>query len=226
MGSVVLLSLTASLNPTLVAATTTMLLLPNPKRLMVGYLAGAMLVSISLGLLIVFSFPHSSVTSTTRKTLSPAADIWLGVLALSIAFVLRGNRFDRLSERRHRRRESKEAKGPPRWQRELGRGSPRITFVVGILLTLPGASYLLGLSRIRGLHYSPAATVLIIVGFNIVMLWILEVPLASFLIAPEWAPRALDRSKAWVGRHWRVFAVRGFATVGVLLIIKGVVGLL
>jgi Sap, sulfolipid-1-addressing protein len=226
MGSVILLSLTASLNPTLVAATTTMLLLPSPKRLMLGYLTGAMLVSVSLGLLIVFSFPHSSVTSTTRRTLSPAADIWLGLVALLIAFVLHGERFVRLSERRHRRRESKPAKGPPRWQRELSKGSPRLTFVVGILLTLPGASYLLGLSRIRSLHYSTAASVVIIVGFNIVMLWILEAPLASFLLAPEWTPQAVERAKAWVGHHWRVFAVRGFSIVGVLLIIKGVVGLL
>jgi hypothetical protein len=41
MGQVILLSLTASLNPTLVAATTVMLLLERPSRLMIGYLLGA-----------------------------------------------------------------------------------------------------------------------------------------------------------------------------------------
>ena len=41
MGDVILLSLTASLNPTLVAATTVMLLLDRPAKLMAGYLAGA-----------------------------------------------------------------------------------------------------------------------------------------------------------------------------------------
>ncbi len=67
---------------------------------------------------------------------------------------------------------------------------------------------------------------LIVIGFNVVMLWLLEVPLASFLIAPEWTPRAIDRAKAWVSRHTHVFAVRGFATVGALLVIKGLIGLL
>ncbi len=43
---------------------------------------------------------------------------------------------------------SKEDKGPPRWQQALSKGSARTTFVVGALLTLPGASYLAGLHHI------------------------------------------------------------------------------
>ena len=39
--NVFLLSLVAMFNPTLLAAVTIMILLPNPKRLMVGYLLGA-----------------------------------------------------------------------------------------------------------------------------------------------------------------------------------------
>jgi hypothetical protein len=54
MGEVILLSLTASLNPTLVAATTVMLLLDRPTRLMFGYLLGAYMTSFTLGLVIVF----------------------------------------------------------------------------------------------------------------------------------------------------------------------------
>jgi hypothetical protein len=78
MGQVILLSLTASLNPTLVAATTVMLLLPSPSRLMLGYLLGAYVTSITLGLVIVFSLSNSSTTNTTQNTLSPAVDIALG----------------------------------------------------------------------------------------------------------------------------------------------------
>jgi hypothetical protein len=40
LSKVFLFALTAALNPTLLTATTVMLLLPNPKRLMLGYLAG------------------------------------------------------------------------------------------------------------------------------------------------------------------------------------------
>ena len=146
MSQVVLLSLTASLNPTLVAATTVMLLLDKPARLMLGYLLGAYMTSITLGLVIVFSLSNSSATNTTENTISPAVDIGLGAIALAVAFVLYTGRHERLTERRRARKAAKPDKGPPRWQRELSKGSARTTFVVGALLTLPGASYLAGLA--------------------------------------------------------------------------------
>ena len=95
-----------------------------------------------------------------------------------------------------------------------------------MLSTLPGASDLAGLDDIHNLNYSATATVLLVVGFNLVMLWLLEVPLACFVIAPDWTPRAVERAKAWVSRHTHVFAVRGLAALGALLIIKGIVGLI
>lgn len=226
MGHVILLSLTASLNPTLVAATTVMLLLPSPAKLMAGYLLGALMTSVTLGLVIVFSFSSSSAATTTQKTLSPTVDIALGGVALIAAWVVWSGRHARRAERRRARKKAQPDKGPPRWQRELSKGSARTTFVVGALLTLPGASYLAGLKAIHELNYSTPATVLVVVGFNLIMLWMLEVPLAAFLIAPDWTPRAIDRARAWVSSHAHVFAVGGFATLGALLIIKGVIGLI
>jgi hypothetical protein len=163
----------------------------------------------------VFSLSDSGTVSTTKNTLSPAADIALGVLALIMAIAIGTGR---------PRREKRE-KGPSRWQRELSKGSPRMAFVIGILLTLPGASYLAGLVSIHKLDYSDGVTVLLVIGFNVVMLWLLEVPLLGYVIAPDWTPGAVDRAKAWVGRHARRVAIWGLSTIGVLLVIKGVIGL-
>jgi Sap-like sulfolipid-1-addressing protein len=223
MERVFLLALTAALNPTLVAATTVMLLLANPSRLMLGYWLGAMMTSITLGCVILFALGDSSAVSTTKHTLSPAADLALGALALTLAAVIGTGRHHRLSERRARRKEGKE---PPRWQRTLSKGTARTTFVVGALLTLPGASYLAGLDAIRKLGYSHADEVLLVVGFNLVMLLLLEGPLIAFAIAPAWTPRALERAKAWTHRHGRTAAAWGLAAVGVALVAKGIVGLL
>ncbi len=229
MGQVVLLSLTASLNPTLVAATTVMLLLPSPGKLMLGYLLGAYMTSITLGLIIVFSLSNSGTANTTENTLSPAVDIGLGAIFLALAFVFYTGRSERIRERRRAKKaakqEGKPDKGPPRWQRELSKGSPRTTFVVGALLTLPGASYLAGLHDIHELHYSTTTTVLLVIGFNLVMLWLLEVPAGAFVVAPKWTPGAVARAKAWISRHSHAFAVWGFAIIGALLVIKGIIGL-
>jgi hypothetical protein len=96
MGQVILLSLTASLNPTLVAATTVMLLLPSPGKLMLGYLLGAYVTSITLGLVIVFTASDSSTTNTTENTLSPTVDIALGAIALVGAWFVWSGRHARL----------------------------------------------------------------------------------------------------------------------------------
>jgi hypothetical protein len=224
MGDVFLLALLAALNPTLVAASTLMMLLPNPVRLMFGYLLGAMLTSITLGMVIVFSVEGSNTSS--EKSVSAAASIAIGAIALIAAFVLGTGRIERAASRRRAHREADKPKGPPRWQRALSRGSARVTFVVGALLTLPGGAYLTGLSRIDRLNYSTAATVVLIVVFNLIMLALLEVPLVCFVVAPDWTPRAIERSKAWVSRHARRFAVTLLTVVGALLVLKGVIELL
>lgn len=226
MSEVVLLSLTAALNPTLLAAATVMLLLPNPPRLMLGYLLGAYITSITLGLVIVFSLSDSGAASTTEDTLSPAADIALGALALLAAWNVGSGRHERRRAEKQARKAADPDKGPPKWQQALSKGSPRTTFFVGMALTLPGASYLAGLNNIHKLDYSTPATVLLVVGFNVVMLVLLEVPLVSFLVAPDWTPRAVDRGKAWFAAHAHVFAVRGFTLLGAALVIKGVIGIL
>src|SRR3954452_8848883 len=98
LGSIFVLSLAAMFTPTLLAAAMVMMLLPETKRLMLGYLLGAYLTSISLGLLIVFTLHDSGSVSTARNTLTPAEDLVLGALALIIGFVLRS---DRIEQRRH-----------------------------------------------------------------------------------------------------------------------------
>src|SRR6478752_8044200 len=101
------LSLLAMANPALLAAVTVMLLLPNRKRLMVGYLLGAYTTSITLGLVIVFSLHGSSTESTSKHTGSPVEDIVVGLLLVAIAWVLRTGRDQPLQERRRRKKDAK-----------------------------------------------------------------------------------------------------------------------
>jgi hypothetical protein len=86
--SVLLLSLVAMANPTLLAAVTALLLLPRPRRPMLGYLLGAYTTSIAAGLLIVFSLHGSSAENTSKHKISPIEDILIGILNLTIAYVL------------------------------------------------------------------------------------------------------------------------------------------
>jgi hypothetical protein len=221
-------ALAAALNPTLLGATTVMLLLDHPKRLLIGYLLGALMTSMALGLIVVFALDGSA--STAQHTLSPALDLALGALLLIVAFLIRPGRqprkTGRLAERRRRKEEAKEDKGPPLWQRKLSQGTARTTFVVGALLTLPGASYLIGLHKIADQDPSIAAAVGMVLLFNVTMLALLELPLIGFIFAPEWTPRAVHRFREWFSRHARRIGFRLALAVGVLLIVRGLIYLL
>jgi hypothetical protein len=221
VGKVFLFAFTAALNPTLLGATTVMLLLPQPKRMLLGYLLGAYVTSISLGLAIVFSLQGSNSVRIARNTVSPAVDIALGLLALLIAWVLQTGQDQRLRARRQRRKASKD-KGPPRWQQVLGRGSVRSAFVVGALLTLPGGSYLAGMDHLAKQDLSTPATVLSVVAFNLIMLALLEVPLLGYVLAPASTPQKVHDFRAWLGRSGRRIGIRLATGIGALLIARGV----
>jgi Sap, sulfolipid-1-addressing protein len=227
-----LLSLLSMFNPSLLAAVTVMLLLPSPKRLMFGYLLGAYTTSITLGLLIVFSL-HGSTESTSKHTISPVEDIVVGLLALAIAFVLATGRDQPFQERRREKKDAKlkarEEAGKPTESlplRMLGKGDPRVTFVVGAVLSFPGVSYVDALDHIHKLNPGTVPTVLLVVGFCLMQQILLEVPLLGYVFAPGRTQDTITRFRAWMGRKGRPAAIIGAAVIGVLLIARGLITLL
>ena len=228
-----LLSLLSMFNPTLLAAVTVMLLLPSPKRLMAGYLLGAYTTSITLGLVIVFALPGSSTESTSKHTIGPLEDIAVGLLAVLIAFVLGTGRDQPFQERRREKKEAKlkakEEAGKPTESlplRMLGKGDPKVTFVVGAVLSFPGVSYLDALDHMHKLNPGTVPTILLVVFFCLMQQILLEVPLLGYAFAPESTQDKVTRFKTWMARKGRTAAVIGAAVIGVVLIARGLVTLL
>jgi hypothetical protein len=205
-----------------------MLLTPNPKRLLFGYLLGAYTTSITLGLVIVLSLEGSSAVSTSKNTISPAQDIAVGLVLLLVSFVLGTGHDKPLRERRQERRRAKHEAADARepWsQRMLGRGSARVTFAVGVLLSFPGVTYLAALSRIAKLDTTAPLSVLLVVSFCLIQLLLLELPLLGYVIAPERTQDAVTRFRVWISRSGRRTAIIGAATLGGLLVARGLIGL-
>jgi hypothetical protein len=216
---------TAALNPTLLAATTVMLLLDHPKKMLLGYLAGALMTSVTIGLIVVFTLDGD--TGNTQHSLSPSLDLAFGAILLVVAFMIRPGREPKetgwRAERRRKKEEKKGEKGPPKWQQTLSKGSARTTFVVGALLTLPGASYLIALHKIGDGHPSAVTAVFSVLLVNVIMLALLELPLIGYIFAPDWTPRAVERFKAFVARNARRVFFRLALIIGTLLIIRGLI---
>jgi hypothetical protein len=222
MGEILLLSLLAALNPTLLAATTVMLLLPHPGRLMLGYWLGAMLMSVTLGVVIVSALEGSSVVNTTKNTLSPAANFALAVLLWILAVVLAT---DRRQGRKNRSEKHQGEKELPKWQQRLSTGTARTTFVVGALLSLPGATYLLALNDLHKLKYPAAVNLLVVILFNLIQLLLIEIPLIALRVAPSRTPILIEDAKAWARMHGRKLAAWALFVLGVLFAIRGLIEL-
>jgi Sap, sulfolipid-1-addressing protein len=227
------LAVLATINPTLLGAVTVMLLLPNPKRLMLGYLLGAYATSFAAGLLILVALHGSAAERTSKHKISPLEDLILGIFALIVAWVLQTGRDQPIRERRQRRKDAKlkakQEAGKPTQSlplRMLGKGDPKITFVVGAVLSFPGLYYLSALDHIHKLNPGPVGATLLVLGFCLMQQIFIEVPLLGYAFAPERTSNAVAGFKDWMGRKGRGVATVIFTVVGIWLVTRGAIGLL
>jgi hypothetical protein len=223
VGRVFILSLTAALNPTLLAATTLMLTLTRPKHLLSGYLVGAMVTSVTCGLILVFTLSDTSTSGTAKHTVDPVLNVVLGALILIVAFVVGTGRDTRRRARAARKREQSKDKPPPRWKRQLSKGSARDTFIVGLLLSFPGASYIAGMDGLSKQNLGTVGAVLGVIGFNVIMLLLLEVPLVGYATNPDGTAAAVASFNGWLSRSGGRAALIASVVIGILLIGRGII---
>jgi hypothetical protein len=115
-----------------------------------------------------------------------------------------------------------EEKKEPWSARILSRGSVPIVFVAGLAVNVPGAAYLVGLKDIAAGKYSTSAEIALIVGFNLIMFALAEVPLAGLIFAPEATGALVKRFNVWLSSHGRQIAIVLCALLGLFLVVRGI----
>lgn len=223
--TVLISALVATLNPSLLAAVTVMLLLPHPKRLMLGYLLGAYTTSIVAGLVIVFALHGTSAVRSSSHVLTPTGDLVLGVVALAAGLGLATGREARLPSKRKRRKTGgatqREAKNP--WQTGmLEKGTAVLSFAVGAAMSFPGLSYVNALGHIAHLNPPLVVIVLLVAYFCVMQQILLEGALLASVVAAGWTQETVVRAKDWFAQHGRQVAMVGLCGVGALLATRGV----
>jgi len=225
MAELLPLALAAALYPPILGMVVVILARPNPRNLLLAYTAGALLVSVAVGLAIVAALSAGDVVGGSDRTVNPSVNIAAGVVALFVGWILLTDRDRQLRERRARRRAAK-ADGRDPWSRRiLERDSIRLTFLLGIVLNLPGASYLVALKDIAAADTGTAAAVLEVVVFNLIMFTAAEVPLVSYTLRPERTREAVYAINDWLGGHARQIALALCLAVGTWLLIRGIASL-
>ena len=210
-----LLAIAAAFYPALLAVVIIFLGRPRPKRLLTFFLAGAWLVSMTIGLVAVFALDGAGVrSSSTRGAINASIYISIGAFALVVGGYLLG--------RQARPKKPKQDGKPSMTQRVLTKDSSWLVFVLGIVLNMPGVWYLIALKDIGLTGWTSAEKVLALVGFNLIMFAFVEAPLIGYLVAPDWSRRLVDRFNAWLHRHGRHLAGYIAVGIGIYLLVRGI----
>lgn len=226
MVAVFVFASTAALNPTLLAVTTLLLTLPSPRRLLLGFLFGALTISITSGLLLVFALPTvGSAGNASKHHVSPIIDILFGAYILIVVARVARHRDRVIHAWTEHHRQKEQGKPPPRWRRALTHATPRKAFLLGLVLTLPGASFVAGMELLRRQQLGVAATVGLVLVFEVIQLLILEVPLVGYFISPDGTDAAIGRFKGFLSRDGHLMLLIGGTVVGLLVLTRGIIRL-
>jgi hypothetical protein len=222
IGEMLLLAVASAVNPTMLGVVIVLLTLPQRRSLMVGYVAGGLLVSIGVGLAVVGGVAGTSVIDDTRS-IGPLTDLIAGIVVLILVALL-AVRF-----RRHPRKPPDEPRKLSRTERMLDRGTLSVALLVGAITNLPGIYYLVALKDAAQGHYGTGARVAFVVGFNVVMFLPAIVPLAMLYARPDateaYMKRFSARLRRLTYRYGRPAAIVVGTGVGLYLVLRGATGL-
>jgi hypothetical protein len=215
---ILLLAVASAFWPTLILVVVVALRLEHPIRILVFFVAGALLTTISIGLAIVFALDDTTVASGSNRSIS--AGIYLVVGALSL---LAGAALWRSAGRPRKPKPPKTR--PSLAERSVERGAP-VAFAAGVVLNIiPGTFPFVALVDIAKLDVADAAKVAAVIVFYVIMLSFAEVPIVAYLVAPERTIAATNAFNDWLARNGRRVAAGVLAVVGAYLVVRGLLRL-
>ena len=198
-----LLAVLSAFWPTLVVVDVLAFQTAAPERILLAFLVGGLLTTVTVGTVIVVAFEGTHFGSSSRKSSSGAVlDFVLAGLAFLCAFILA-----RRPERPKRPPSAKRQRASELMAKAIDHGAP-IAFVGGILFNLvPGVFPLIALKDLTELDYATVRVVATLFVFFVIMFVFLEVPIVAYLVAGDWTDMHVTRFNAWLNANHRRIAV-------------------
>jgi Sap, sulfolipid-1-addressing protein len=110
-------------------------------------------------------------------------------------------------------------------ERALGHDSLWIAWAAGALYSAPGAEYLAGLTLLAKLNAPAAASVAAILGFNVIMFALIELPLLGLVLIPDRRRSLTEKLNAWMTVHRQTLIVIVAGAGGAYLLVSGLTDL-
>lgn len=208
-----------SLEPFRIGMTIVMLNRPRPLLHLLAFLIGGFAMGTAVGVVVLFILRPA--LGSSHFTL-PRVQLAVGAVALLAAAVLAAGRPARMFTPKPDREPGQLV---TRARQLLGGHSLWTASAAGLGIALPSVDYLAALALIVASGAAAATQVGALLLFNVVAFGLVEIPLISYLLAPERTRAALSALHEWLQtqRHRKVAAV--VATVGCVLLVAGLIGM-
>ena len=209
------LALLAALSPTALLVTAVYLGSDRPKLIAALYLAGALIMSLVMGVVILVALRNAGLSHADQRSPRYGFRLGLGILLLAAGIVVA------------RRRPARDPQRPQQGllSRVTQRPAPVSAFLAGVLIFAPGATFLAALQVIATARASVELTVIaviIVVVINVLLVWL---PIVFYLAAPEVTTRYLSGFNGWLRANGKTISVCVLIAAGAFLIANGIYGL-
>jgi Sap, sulfolipid-1-addressing protein len=210
------LALLAALSPTALLIAATYLGSARPRLTVAFYLAGAVIMSLVMGILILVVLRSTGLAVPTHREPRYGLRLGLGIVLLAAAVFV--------AVRKPRTPDPAESQ-PGLMARMVAAPAPLSAFAVGLLVFAPGVSFLAALQVIATAQASLELTTLatlMVVTINVVLVWL---PLLLHLFAPHPTERRLKAFNGWLRANARTILIAVLGAVGAIMVFAGIYGL-
>ena len=227
MGSIILFALAAAVYPQLLAVVVVILTRPNPQPLLWTCYLASLVVSVGASILIFTVFrSREAVVGTTSHRIGPAAYLVVGAVAvaLAVAMTTRRGRDPGVGLRR-RPGSAAAARTRSRAENALGEGSFVVAGLVGALLAIPGPFDLLAVGRLARNGYGVLTAAVVMLVFALIKFALIEVPIVGYALDPAGTAERVGHFSHWMHANKLVAVAAIVGLFGILLIARGIAGL-
>jgi hypothetical protein len=212
----------ATISPAALAVMTVFLTSANPRRSALMYVAGAMLMTVVMAVVMLYAIRATGLNLRRGYESRYGLRLAVGILALALAVVISW-RVRRTPRRLSEPREDQPGRGL--MSRLVTRPTARTAFVAGLIVFAPSATFIAAVQAIATADADVPVTALgltIVVVLSAMISWL---PLLAYLAAPAATTRRLRAASGWLRVHGKELTVGALAICGIVLVINGALGL-
>jgi hypothetical protein len=210
------LALLAALSPTALLVGAVYLGSARPRLVGTLYLAGAILMSLVMGLVMIVILRNAGLSLHRQHSARYGLRLGLGILMLAAGAVL--------AKRKPKMPDPEKAK-QGFVSRMIADPAPASAFVVGLILFAPGVTFIAAVQVIATAKASvrlTAVAIVVVVVINVALVWL---PLLLYLVAPGVTTRRMMAFNGWLRANGHKILIGVLVVGGAIMVGNGIYGL-